>query len=454
MRCKAIVFITLLLAGCDEETPPTADLVIRGGSLIDGTGSAPRANTTIIVHDGVIQEVSTDTGVKGRNEIDAEGKWILPGFVDIHMHFQEAGGLYTRPDMYDLTEHYPFERERKEIVQNVQSTLARHLCAGVTTAVEVGGPSWSYEVREMARTIEKAPNVFVAGPFIGFGEMQELWTEKDPSIAAVYSPEEATSTVLRVLERQPDLIKIGYVSGDLDSFGAVAGAAAETAHQAGLRLYAHTMGLESARQAILGGADTLVHSVYFGDIDDDFLRLARESNIIYAATAKLFDGYYEVLTNQRKLLPIEAKCGDPRSIKSWGELPSIESRPPISQFILGAPEMRAQALKNLARVHKAGIRIATGSDAGNIGTLHGASLHREFQAMAEAGMQPMEIIVSATRNGAHTLAEEPDFGTIEPGKRADILILGANPLDDIANAQAIDTVIRGGVMFSQEELIE
>ena len=111
-------------------------------------------------------------------------------------------------------------------------------------------------------------------------------------------------------------------------------------------------------------------------------------------------------------------------------------------------------LENLARVHQAGIRIATGSDAGNIGTLHGASLHREFQVMAEAGMKPMEIIVAATRNGAHTLTEDPDFGTIEPGNRADLLILGANPLDEIANAQVIDIVIRGGVMFTQEDLID
>ncbi len=74
MRWKTIMFVTLLLSGCDEESPPTVDLVIRGGSLIDGTGSAPRANGTIIVQNGLIQEVSTDIGVKGRNEIDAEGK--------------------------------------------------------------------------------------------------------------------------------------------------------------------------------------------------------------------------------------------------------------------------------------------------------------------------------------------------------------------------------------------
>ena len=133
---------------------------------------------------------------------------------------------------------------------------------------------------------------------------------------------------------------------------------------------------------------------------------------------------------------------------------SIENPPPIPPHLEEVTEVNQRTLVNLAKIHEAGINIATGSDAGNIGTLHGASLHREFQAMAEAGMQPLEIIVAATRNGAETLSDDPDFGTVEPGKRADLLILSANPLDDIANAQSIETVIRGGIAFAQGELTD
>lgn len=431
-----------------------ADLVIRDGTLIDGTGSPPKTDITIVVQDGFVQEIGNEIAVEGRNEINADGQWIVPGFVDVHMHFQEAGGLYTRPDLYDLTEHFPFEREKEEITNNIRSTLAQHLCAGVTTAIEVGGPGWSFEVRELARSIDKAPHVYVAGPFIGFGDLEETWSEEDPSLTVVSSPDEVASAIRDILEKQPDLIKIGYWDGSLDTFGAVAQAATETAHQAGLPVYVHAWDLEAAKKAVLAGSNTLVHSMYFEDIDDDFIKLAKESDVIYAATAKLFDGYYEVLTQQRELLPIEEKCGNPRSIDSWNDLASIENPPPIPPLVTKGHEAREHNLDNLTKVYQAGIRIATGSDAGNIGTLHGASLHREFQAMAEAGMTPMDIIVAATGNGAQTLTENPDFGTIEPGKRADLVILNANPLDDIANAQNIDRVIRSGIGFAQSELTD
>ena len=454
MRTSTAILIALLAQGCSHETLPSADLVIRHATLIDGTGSPPKADTTIVVHDGFIQQVGSGIVVEGRNEIDADGKWIVPGFVDVHMHFQESGGLYTRPDVYDLTEHFPFEREREAITSNIRSTLARHLCAGVTTAIEVGGPGWTFEVRELARSMDKAPMVYVAGPFVGFGEMQELWSEEDPSIVPVLSPDDTAPLIQKILGKQPDLIKIGYVSGSLNAFGAFAEAASAITHQAGLRLYAHTMGLEAAKIAVRAGVDTLVHSVYDQEVDDDFLQLAKDSDVTYAATAGLWDGYYEVLSQQRELLPIEKVCGNSRSIQSWSDLASIENPPPIASYLEDVTEVNQRTLVNLAKIHEAGINIATGSDAGNIGTLHGASLHREFQAMAEAGMQPLEIIVAATRNGAETLSDDPDFGTVEPGKRADLLILSANPLDDIANAQSIETVIRGGIAFAQGELTD
>lgn len=449
-----LIALTLVLLACAQESPSTADLVIRGATLIDGTGSPPQTHVSIVISDGVIQKVGGAVDVQGREEIDANGKWIVPGLVDVHMHFQEAGGLYTRPDMYDLTGHFPFESERMAIVDNIEATLARHLCAGVTTAIEVGGPGWSFEIRELAQALDKAPSVYVAGPFIGFGKLPELWTEDDPSIVSILSPDATPKVLETVLRRQPDLIKIGYVGGDLDGFGEFAKRAADLTHQASLRLYAHAIDLESAKQAIRAGANTLVHSVFDQEVDDEFLDLATRSGVIYAATARLWDGYHEVLTQQRELLPIERTCGNPRSISSWGDLSSIENPPPVPSFLADVTEVSRHAKTNLTKVHDAGIRIATGSDAGNIGTLHGASLHREFHAMAEAGIQPMEIIVAATRNGAETLSKNPDFGTVQAGKRADLLILSANPLDNIENLQRIDTVIGRGSVFAQQELTD
>jgi imidazolonepropionase-like amidohydrolase len=107
------------------------------------------------------------------------------------------------------------------------------------------------------------------------------------------------------------------------------------------------------------------------------------------------------------------------------------------------------ALKNLKTLEDAGITIAAGTDAGNIGTIHGPALFREFQLMKEAGLTPMQILQCATTNAAKTFGGEtgPKIGAIAPGKFADLVILKSNPLDDIAHASDIDSVMKNGVLY-------
>ena len=102
---------------------------------------------------------------------------------------------------------------------------------------------------------------------------------------------------------------------------------------------------------------------------------------------------------------------------------------------------------NLRLLDSAGIRIAAGTDAGNIGTLHGPSLHREFELMVAAGMRPAGILVAATRNAAAVMGREADLGTLEKGKYGDMVILDADPTRDIHNAGKIFRVIKNGVMI-------
>ena len=95
-------------------------------------------------------------------------------------------------------------------------------------------------------------------------------------------------------------------------------------------------------------------------------------------------------------------------------------------------------------VDAAGVRIVGSTDAGNIGTLHGPALHREFELMAQAGMRPTDIIVSATKNAAAVMGRQNEVGTLEKGKFADLVILDADPLADIKNIRKISKVMKGG----------
>ena len=109
--------------------------------------------------------------------------------------------------------------------------------------------------------------------------------------------------------------------------------------------------------------------------------------------------------------------------------------------------------RNLKAMLDGGAIVAAGTDAGNIGTLHGPALHREFELMAEAGLTPREILVSATRNAALVFAAEPEMGTVTRGKLADFLVLDADPLADVANLQHIDRVVKGGVALDPAEIL-
>ena len=111
------------------------------------------------------------------------------------------------------------------------------------------------------------------------------------------------------------------------------------------------------------------------------------------------------------------------------------------------------ALKNLKTLQDAGVTIAAGTDAGNIGTIHGPALFREFQLMKEAGLTPMQILQCATANAAKAFGGDTGakIGTIAPGNFADLVILKSNPLDDIARASDIDSVIKNGVLFPARE---
>jgi imidazolonepropionase-like amidohydrolase len=118
-----------------------------------------------------------------------------------------------------------------------------------------------------------------------------------------------------------------------------------------------------------------------------------------------------------------------------------------------APKVSAVELANLRKVWDAGIPVVMGTDAGNIGTLHGPSVFREMQLMTEAGLTPLQVLRSATVNGAKAMRMERDAGTLAPGKLADLVILDADPLADVQNLSRVHRVIKDGQVFVPEELM-
>ena len=433
-----------------------------GATVWDGTGADSVTDAVVVVEDDRIAAVgprATTPVPDGATVVDVTGTWIVPGLIDPHIHFFQSAGLYTRPDIIDLREIRAYDWDQAQIRATLDDTFRRYLASGITAVVDVGGPFWNFEVRALADETTLAPRVAVSGPLISTVERPQL-DLGDPPIIRAEDPNHARQLVQAQLEEGTDFIKIWFIlpaSGDPLEDIDIIRATIDEAHAGGVRVFVHATEQKTARAAISEGADVLVHSVVDEPVDAAFVELLRVHDTLLTTTLVVFEGYAEVLGQQVDLMPVERRLGDPAVIASWSEMAAAppQAAPPAK---MAARAERLQqrmptAQANLMTLWDAGIRVTAGTDAGNIGTVHGPSIHRELQLMSEAGMRPAQALLAVTRNAAFVFADDPDIGTLEPGKLADLLILEGDPLADLANLQRLRTVVKGGTAATPAALI-
>jgi imidazolonepropionase-like amidohydrolase len=457
-RLRRTLLVLAALAGGLGAVPRAAraeGLAIVGATVVDGA-AAPIPDAVVLINGDRIQAVGSRAQValpKGITIVDGRGKWVAPGLIDAHVHFFQSGGAYTRPDVVDLRKVRPYEREIALLKAALPRTFARYLLCGVTSVVDVGGPFWNFEVREAAGRTALAPRVAVAGPLVSTVDRPQL-DIGDPPIVKTATPDEARALVRRELERKPDLMKVWFVfrpGDDLAAGKALVAATVDEARKGGVRTAVHATELETARAAVEAGADVLVHSVFDKLVDDAFVDLLKRRGVVYIPTLFVRTGYTLVLTGAFTPTPAERRGADPDVLATFEE---VKGRPELTSRSRRAadPESDRVPLQNLKRLSDAGVTIAAGTDAGNIGTLHGPSIFRELRLMADAGLTPREVLASATAGGARVMGREKDLGAVAPGKLADLLILDRDPLVDVANLEAIHRVVKGGRVYTPEEL--
>jgi imidazolonepropionase-like amidohydrolase len=467
MRIQAAVLCTAtLVTACAHEAALEAHPVaIVGATVVHPAAEATSAmsrDMTILMRGSRIEAVgpAATTAVSSEYEvIDGKGKWVIPGLIDTHVHFFQSGNLYTRPDAVDLTRAMPYVNEVARNKARLATTFKVWLASGVTSVIDVGGPFWNFEVRDVARTTPVAPRVAVAGPLVSMVDAPKL-DLGDPPIVKITTPEAARELVTRQLARKPDYVKVWFIhrpGDDLAAQTAIVKSAADTAHAAGVPLAVHATELVTAKEALRVGADFLVHSVYDVPVDDEFLALMKARKALYCPTLFVYLGYGYALSNMWRPTEAEARLADPEILGAMRDLERI----PKDQLPAGlvkmmeagkTPQANPVAAANLLKIAKAGIPVTMGTDAGNIGTLHGPSVFREMAMMKDAGLSNLQVLRSATVNGAKALRMENELGQVAPGMLADLVVLNADPLADLGALSNAYRVLRNGVVFDPAAL--
>jgi len=442
-----------------------APLAVVGVTVVHPDREAGRAvesDQTVLVSGERIVAIGPAQAVQVPPEatrIDGRGRWLIPGLVDAHVHFDLSGTLYARPDIADLSAWVSFASEQARHRARLEETFAAWLRSGVTGVVDIGGAPWTFHVRAQARGNPSAPRVAVAGPLVSMVARPEL-DAGGPVIVKVDTPEQARELVRRTLQSKPDYIKVWFIyrpGDDLAAQEAIVRAAGQEAHAAGVRFAVHATELAVAKAALRAGADFLVHSVENEPVDEEFLAMARERGVLYCPTLYVYEGYGLALSGRWRPTPAERRFADPEALARMDDLLELP-REQLPAWIRRAIEQNwsghepPHAVANLRRLLDAGIRVVVGSDAGNIGTLHGPGIFREIASMARAGMSPLEILRAATTHGAYALGLGGEAGVIAEGALADLVILDADPLADTGNLSRVHRVIKGGVVYSTESV--
>ena len=464
IRIALVIAFSLLNSALRAEK-----ISLVGATMINPADGKVLPNATIVINGNKIERLAMgkqDASTLGK-QISCVGKFILPGYIDTHVHFFQSADLFTRPDGADFNSVRPYKDEVAWIKSHLDDDFARYIRSGITSVVDVGGPMWNFEVRKRANATAKAPRVAVAGPLISSVSREKL-DVGDPPIVKIDTPDQAREFVRKLAEQKPDLVKIWYIvdkDHPIDAFRPIVRATIEESHAYKIRVAVHATELETARAAVEEGADVLVHSVIDKSVDDAFMTLLKDRHVILCPTLVVFERYGRTFSHQLNLTPEEQKWGNPEVIASLDVTKIPEDKlPERVKAALGDPKAALEriqktddvALPNLKKLEDAGVTIAAGTDAGNIGTIHGPALFREFQLMKGAGLTPMQILECATANGAKLFGGETGarIGNVGNGYFADLVILNSNPLDDIKNASDIDTVIKNGVAYPADSILK
>jgi imidazolonepropionase-like amidohydrolase len=447
-RVVAALLLVLCSTNCPAEPrKPPGPLAITHVTVLPMTpDAAPLRDMTVIIRDGRIASIAPASkagAAAGARKIDGRGKWLMPGFSDMHMHLENdrMGRLHvgdpTLPDgTFDLAE-----------------ALTLYLANGVLQV---------FNLSSMSETIGQQVEVEsgrVLGPHIATAAMIDGSPPSWPlgMTRAAATPEDGRQAVRDAKAEGYQFIKV-YSKLTLETFTAIV----EEARQQNLRVVGHIpqRGKGITEKFFIPGFDLVAHAEEFAQHTDPpdhaaiprYVDMAKRNGTWLVATLSLDERIVEEIR-------------DPDSLKRRDELRHMHPRA-YDMVINGNPYLKDRSTGRIDYVQKvvdfncplvkaftaAGVPVLTGTDAPVPGVAPGFAIHDEFEALSKCGMSNTQILESTTRRAAEWLGTLPDRGTVEAGKRADFVLLDANPLENISNTRRIAAVIVSGHYLPRADL--
>ena len=402
-------------------------IVLKGGTLIDGTGAAPVRDTAVVIHDARVESVTTagaNAWARDAEIVDVSGKTVLPGLIDCHDHMALHG--YDLARRWNLDE--PASTRNLRTAHAIQQTLAR----GYTAVRDAGGLDAGFRLA-VEEGLIRGPRLYTAvaiiSPIGGIGDRvapsgHECVVPPDPALprGVAHGIEDVRNVVRTMVRAGADVIKCATTGGassrkghgpkdpafTLDEMKALV----DESHALGRRVMCHALGGRGLRIALEAGVDSIEHGCYL-DEDPELIPMMAEQGTVFVPTLLVYEYHRE------------------------SKSPHVMER---------ARALQMHHVEAVQRALAASVKIVAGTDAGGHG--HPANAG-ELPLLVAAGLTPMQAVQAATGWAAECLGVAHEIGTVEKGKLADLVVVDGDPLADLRvlqDLERITLVVKEGVV--------
>jgi len=364
----------------------------------------------------------------GVEKINGAGMFVVPGLIDLHVHVGTRAG--PRYAVAEYTRH------------RIEQNLNTYLYFGVTSVRSMGTDRQAaFEVRKAEQDGQLlTARLFTAGRGFTVPGGHPSQAVGDVVIQTD-SPEEARRQVDTLAGQKVDAIKIWVddLHGAVPKIKpAVADAIIEQARKYNIPVTAHIYSLADTEHLVQAGAAGFLHMIQdTEDIDPAFIAHLRDLRIVFTPTLVRQEIEWLYAEHPRLL-------DDPDLLRSVDPDVLAAAKQAAHGVTAAQRQDFERAMRNTRKLSAGGVLIGVGSDGGSALDFPGFMTHRELELLSEAGLSPMDVIVAGTRSGGMALRKGDDLGTLEPGRRADLMLVSANPLEDVRNLRKIDRLMLNG----------